>query len=517
MCSAAAIVLPVGALTTVIPAAGRGVEVDVVDADAGPADDLEPVAGGDHAGVDLDLAADDQRVVVGQDRAELVRATGPGARRRRAARGGGRRPPRRWVRRRGSSRRDAGPGLDRASPAPTPSASAAAANAAPTRGPGRDPAALLEADASRGRRSRRGSPRPSPSPRWPSRKILPVSLPWPPARTTPWALIAPLNVFQSWPSGSFAAVTVRDANRSSANSSKPSAWRPARDAAAHASWRAKTPAAPFGLHQADALVDLVDDGDRRRERRLAVRGRVAVRAEVEVEARHLRRAPSRPSRAARPRSSPGPGAAIHAFCEPVTTTSTPQASISNGTAPRPETLSTRISASGLTSRIAAARTGDRVHHAGRRLVVGQQDRLVRRVRGERLADGAGIGRLAPLDVELRHVRAVDPGDLREPVAERADRDAEDAVAGRQRVDDRGLEPAAAGASSASRRRWSSRRTASSRSRIRSSIAANSGPRWLIIWRAPAWRTDGGRAVGPGIRRLGSKRSTGSTLLCGWRP
>ena len=49
-----------------------------------------------------------------------------------------------------------------------------------------------------------------------------------------------------------------------------------------------------------------------------------------------------------------PGAAIHAFCEPVTTTSTPQASISNGTAPRPDTLSTRINASGFSSRMAAA-------------------------------------------------------------------------------------------------------------------------------------------------------------------
>ena len=48
------------------------------------------------------------------------------------------------------------------------------------------------------------------------------------------------------------------------------------------------------------------------------------------------------------------------------------------------------------------------------------------------------------------------------------------------------------------------------SRIRASIAANSGPRWLIIWRAPASRTLGGSAVGPGIRRLGSKRSTGSS-------
>ena len=47
-------------------------------------------------------------------------------------------------------------------------------------------------------------------------------------------------------------------------------------------------------------------------------------------------------------------------------------------------------------------------------------------------------------------------------------------------------------------------------RIRSSIAANSGPRWLIIWRAPASRTDGGSPVGPGMRRLGSKRSTGTS-------
>ena len=52
-----------------------------------------------------------------------------------------------------------------------------------------------------------------------------------------------------------------------------------------------------------------------------------------------------------------PGADIQAFCEPVTTTSMPQASISNGTAPRPDTLSTRISASGATSRIAAASSG----------------------------------------------------------------------------------------------------------------------------------------------------------------
>src|SRR3954454_11267815 len=55
---------------------------------------------------------------------------------------------------------------------------------------------------------------------------------------------------------------------------------------------------------------------------------------------------------------------------------------------------------------------------------------------------------------------------------------------------------------------------------RSRSALNSSPRWLTIWRAPASRTDGGRAVGPGIRRLGSKRVTvvllvgeGASALC----
>ena len=52
-----------------------------------------------------------------------------------------------------------------------------------------------------------------------------------------------------------------------------------------------------------------------------------------------------------------PGADMNAFCEPVTTTSMPHASISNGTAPRPDTLSTRMSASGRSSRIAAASSG----------------------------------------------------------------------------------------------------------------------------------------------------------------
>ena len=50
----------------------RRVEIDVVHADAGPADDDEPAAGGDERRIGLDLAADDERVVLADDRAQLV-------------------------------------------------------------------------------------------------------------------------------------------------------------------------------------------------------------------------------------------------------------------------------------------------------------------------------------------------------------------------------------------------------------------------------------------------------------
>jgi hypothetical protein len=54
------------------------VQVDVIDADPGPADDLELRAGRDHRRVDLDLAPNDESVVLAEDRAELVaREPGP--------------------------------------------------------------------------------------------------------------------------------------------------------------------------------------------------------------------------------------------------------------------------------------------------------------------------------------------------------------------------------------------------------------------------------------------------------
>ncbi len=77
--------------------------------------------------------------------------------------------------------------------------------------------------------------------------------------------------------------------------------------------------------------------------------------------------------------------------------------------------------------------------------MGQEDGPVARICREGLADDGRIGCLAPFDVDLRHIGAVDGRDLREPVTERPDRHAEDPIAGGQRVDDRRLETAGTGA------------------------------------------------------------------------
>ena len=138
-----------------------------------------------------------------------------------------------------------------------------------------------------------------------------------------------------------------------------------------------------------------------------------------------------------------PGAAIHAFWEPVTTRSRPQASISNGTAPRALIASTRMSASGATSRTAAASSGIGFVTPVEVSLWVRRTALRVRLLEERRPDGGRRGGLAPLDLEAADVGAVDLGDLREAVAEGADGDGEDPVAGREDVDDGGLEGAGA--------------------------------------------------------------------------
>ena len=136
------------------PGPRGGLQVDVVDADAGPPDDDQPRRGGDELGVDLDLAADDQRVVVGQDRAQLIAAEA--------------RPLVDLVT--GSQELDAllGDGLgheDPHAPAPadagtiSPNDSMAATCAAATAEPGRTGRPERRSTRTPGRSSRRGSPR----------------------------------------------------------------------------------------------------------------------------------------------------------------------------------------------------------------------------------------------------------------------------------------------------------------------------------------------------------------------
>ena len=138
-----------------------------------------------------------------------------------------------------------------------------------------------------------------------------------------------------------------------------------------------------------------------------------------------------------------PGADIQAFWDPVTTRSRPQSSIANGTAPSAEIASTRISASGAASRAAAA-------SAAMSLVTPVDVSLCVRstarrpgIAGRGSTDVGGLRGLAPLDLEAGDRGAVDLGDLGEPVAERADRDGQDGVARRERVDHGRLEAAGA--------------------------------------------------------------------------
>ena len=199
---------------------------------------------------------------------------------------------------------------------------------------------------------------------------------------------------------------------------------------------------PLRVHQAHRDIELEQDAERRRERGLAGGHALAIEPGVEVEARHLRgldRLPGARGEAQERHPGRGHPALLGAADRDVDA---------------PGVLLERDGAEGRHAvhedeRIGGARPdrggelADRVHDPGRGLVVGQQHGLPWPAGRQRLADDCRIGGLAPLDVDLRDVRAVDGRDAREPVAERADRHGQDLVAGRQRVDDRGLEAARA--------------------------------------------------------------------------
>ena len=71
-CSAVVIELPNGVFITMMPRGGGGRHVDIVDADAGAADDPELLRRGDQLLGDLGRRADGEPVIVADDREELV-------------------------------------------------------------------------------------------------------------------------------------------------------------------------------------------------------------------------------------------------------------------------------------------------------------------------------------------------------------------------------------------------------------------------------------------------------------
>src|SRR6185503_18593952 len=171
-----------------------------------PADDDQPGARGDELGIDLDLAAHDQRVVVGQECRQLVAAAADALV---DLVGGGEEFDALTRDRLGDE--DPHAPAAAADGAIAPYASSAATWAAATAAPGVTVRPCASAANSRVLRAPRISSSVT-EPRCPSRKIFPVSLPWPPARTRPRRLRSVLNTFQSRSSGTRAPVTVRDAN-----------------------------------------------------------------------------------------------------------------------------------------------------------------------------------------------------------------------------------------------------------------------------------------------------------------
>src|SRR5262245_46161172 len=206
-----------------------------------------------------------------------------------------------------------------------------------------------------------------------------------------------------------------------------------------------------------------------------------------------------------------PGAAIQAFCDPVTTRSRPQWSIANGTAPSAEIASTRNSASGTTSRTAPAiALTSAVTPVDVSLWV-TRTALRPGIADAACATSAGSG-ASPHSTSRR----VTDAPYTSAIFANRSPNAPIVTASTGSPGDSVLTIAASSPPvPAQVRRMTSWRVPKEgfiASGTRPRSALNSSPRWLTIWRPPASRTEGGRAVGPGIRRLGSKRVT-----VGWSP
>ena len=130
---------------------------------------------------------------------------------------------------------------------------------------------------------------------------------------------------------------------------------------------------------------------------------------------------------------------MSAFCDPATTTSSPHASVSSGTAPRLETASTTTSAPALArdaARATATSATTPVDVSECTRTTTSRSRLL-----EPRAEVLGPRRLSPCVAKLVDVGAVRARERRPAVAELAGRDDEDALSRGEEVHDRRLERA----------------------------------------------------------------------------
>ena len=125
---------------------------------------------------------------------------------------------------------------------------------------------------------------------------------------------------------------------------------------------------------------------------------------------------------------------MSAFCEPPTTTSTPHASVSSGTAPRLEIASTTSSASFPTAREIASTSATTPVEVSLCVV----NTAVAPPSASADATSVGLRRLAPLVAQVDDLAAVRLGDRGPALAEVPERDDEHAVAGRAGVRDGAL-------------------------------------------------------------------------------
>ena len=179
-------------------------------------------------------------------------------------------------------------------------------------------------------------------------------------------------------------------------------------------------------------IERVEERDGRRPGRLALRQEVSRLAEIEVEARHLRLLERRPAtRADRAHRQAGRHhpALLRAGSDDIEVPGIDRAGQRAEAADRVDE-DQRIGAD------AADGGGERlqvVRDACRRLVVRQQHRRQLRILLQRICDEQRVGGRAPIEGEPLDLGAVRLGHRGESIAERADRNAEDAVARREHV------------------------------------------------------------------------------------